>query len=144
MEKPEHRDKIEDWFISGILWSIKELNFKSEITTPVPEDLAKYYLDKPQLYVWLYQKGSEHPVTIKMGWRHDAETSSEKNKEDVETKEKPVESKETTASRTDQPKTPEIVYAIVDPPNDKPSIFTLDGAFIGRLRVDLDQLSKKE
>lgn len=144
MEKPEHRDKIEDWFISGILWSIKELNFKSEITTPVPEDLAKYYLDKPQLYVWLYKKGSEHPVTMKMGWRHDAETSSEKNKEDVETKEKPMESKETTASRTDQPKTPETVYAIVDPPNDKPAIFTLDGAFIGRLRVDLDQLSKKE
>lgn len=141
MEKPQHRDKLADWLVSGILWSIKDLNYTSK-TLPIPEDLAPYHLDKPQLFVWIYRKGSERPIFVSMGWQSEAEASSENKKTD--TKAKPQESKDTADQEIDQPKIPGIVYAIVDPPNDKPAVYTLDGAFIGRLRLDLDQLSKKE
>lgn len=67
MEAPEKIGKLDDWMVSGLLWALKDLNFKSEIT-PVPENLSDYNLQDPQLKISLHQKKSESPTIIRMGW----------------------------------------------------------------------------
>ena len=77
MEAPKKIDKLDDWLVSGLLWSLKDLNFKSEIS-PIPEDLSKYHLNNSPLQFWLHQKGSGSPSTIRMGWDPLLEATPEK------------------------------------------------------------------
>ncbi|MCL5126238.1 MAG: DUF4340 domain-containing protein [Deltaproteobacteria bacterium] len=128
MQQPEHRDKLDDWRISEILWSLKDLNYKSMIS-PIPDDLAPYRLNMPQLTISIYQKAAEKPVKIIIGWPPQKGDSSDQHKDNSQ----------------GTPGTPETAYAKVDPQIDgERAIYVLDGGFIGRLRINLDQLGKKE
>jgi hypothetical protein len=142
MEAPEKIGKLDDWMVSGLLWSLKDLNFKLEIT-PVPENLSDYNLQDPQLKISLHQKKSESPTIIRMGWPPALENPSDKvdSEKDSSQPNDPSGTKKTDIKSVS--KTPQIVYAIVEPHIDKPAIFVIDGGFIGRLRVDLDQLERK-
>ncbi len=75
MEQPDRRDKLEDWLVSEMLWSLKDLNYKSVIS-PIPDDLAPYQLNLPQLVMSIYEKGAKDPVKITMGWPASEEPSS--------------------------------------------------------------------
>ena len=44
--------------------------------------------------------------------------------------------------KTNEQRTPQTIYAIVEPSVDRPAIYILDGGFVGRLRIDLDQLGR--
>ena len=145
MEQPERRDKLEDWLVSEMLWSLKDLNYKSVIS-PIPDDLAPYQLNLPQLVMSIYEKGAKDPVKITMGWPASEEPSSNAGAQSRADHAIPPESDNKNPSQgLDAPKVPKIAYAVVEPPNDeKHVIYIVDGAFIGKLRVDLDQLLKKE
>ncbi len=142
MEAPEKIGKLDDWMVSGLLWSLRDLNFKSEIT-PVPENLSDYNLQDPQLKILLHQKKSENPYIIRMGWSPALEDPSEKVDSEKDSSQPGEPSGNKKTDRKGVPITPQIVYAIAEPHIGKPAIFVIDGGFIGRLRVDLDQLERK-
>ncbi|MGO8880551.1 MAG: DUF4340 domain-containing protein [Desulfomonilaceae bacterium] len=145
MEQPEHRDKLDDWRISEIIWSLKDLTYQSMIT-PVPDDLAPYRLNMPQLVMSIYQKASEKPIKITMGWPRPQKPSSAENKDNSKPPGVAGAKKAEQQSRSvDMASTPETMYATVEPKiDDQSAIYVLDGGFVGKLRVDLDQLDKKE
>ncbi|MFH0960343.1 MAG: DUF4340 domain-containing protein [Pseudomonadota bacterium] len=143
MQAPDKIDELEDWLVSGLLWSIRDLNFKSEII-PVPEDLSHYHLDNPQLRIWLHQKESSSPTNIRMGWPplfQDASTKVDSVFASAQSEGSPGAN---DATRKNEPKTPPTIYAIVEPSFDIPAIYILDGGFVGRLRIDLEQIEKKK
>jgi hypothetical protein len=145
MEQPEHRDKLDDWRISEIIWSLKDLTYKSMIT-PVPDDLAPYRLNMPQLVMSIYQKASEKPIKITMGWPPLQKPASAEDTNNSKLHGVAGANETEQQSRSvDMASTPETVYATVEPKIDNQSaIYVLDGGFVGKLRVDLDQLDKKE
>ncbi len=145
MEQPEHRDKLDDWRISEIIWSLKDLTYKSMIT-PVPDDLEPYRLNMPQLVISVYQKAAAKPVKITMGWpppQRPSQTGGNNNSKPHEVV--GAKRSEQQPHSVDLAATPETVYATVEPKIDNQSaVYVLDGGFVGKLRVDLDQLEKKE
>ena len=145
MEQPERRDKLEDWLVSDMLWSLKDLNYKSVIS-PIPDDLAPYQLNLPQLVMSIYQKGAKDPVKITVGWPASEEPPSNADaRTSADHAIRPDSDNKKPAQGLDASKVPKIVYAMVEPPNDeKHVIYIVDGEFIGKLRVDLDQLLKKK
>ena len=145
MEQPEHRDKLDDWRISEIIWSLKDLTYKSMIT-PVPDDLAPYRLNMPQLVMSIYQKASEKPIKITMGWPplQKPASAEDTNNSKLHGAAGANETEQQSQS-VDMASTPETVYATVEPKIDNQSaIYVLDGGFVGKLRVDLNGLDKKE
>ena len=49
LEQPEKKEKLDAWPVTGILWDLKDLEWKS-MTKPAPADLASVHLDKPRAY----------------------------------------------------------------------------------------------
>jgi len=141
MEAPKRIDKLDDWLVSGLLWSLKDLNFKSEIF-PIPEDLSKYHLNNSPLQFWLHQKGSGSPTTIRMGW----DPLSKATPENIDSDSDPGQPNEASGhkkvDKTNEQRTPQTIYAIVEPHVDRPAIYVIDGGFVGRLRIDLEQLGR--
>ncbi|MGC8603039.1 MAG: DUF4340 domain-containing protein [Desulfomonilaceae bacterium] len=145
MEEPRHLDRVDDWRISEILWSLKDITYKSMIT-PIPDNLAPYGLNSPGLVISIYQKASTKPVKITMGWpTEDGPTSSTSDDSNVTNSLNAKKAEQPKQSSVLTSKTPERVFAMVDPQIDgKPAIYELmDAGFIGRLRVDLEGFLKQ-
>ncbi len=68
LEKPEKKEKIDNWAISGVLWDIKDLQWKSK-TAQKPGETAPAELDQPRLVVSLFKKGDQEPLLLKAGWK---------------------------------------------------------------------------
>ncbi len=144
MEQPAHRDKLDDWRISEMLWSLKDLTYKSMIA-PVPDDLAPYRLNTPQLVMSICQKAAEKPIKITLGWPPPETLPAAKNKDDPKSHDIAAKKGTEQGAQSLVTSTPETVYATVEPQiDDQSAIYVLDGGFVGKLRVDLDQLDKKE
>ncbi len=141
MEAPKKIDKLDDWLVSGLLWSLKDLNFKSEIS-PIPEDLSKYHLNNSPLQFWLHQKGSGSPTNIRMGWDPLLQATQEKIDSDSDPDQPNEAYGHKKIDKKNEQRTPQTIYAIVEPSVDRPAIYILDGGFVGRLRIDLDQLGR--
>ena len=148
LEKPMKKEKIETWAISGLLWTMKDLEWQS-IMTPVPDNLAPFHLDKPKLVASFWKKGEKDPIVFKAGW--ESPSAPAKDTKDAE---KPGEEKQASGEKKEgkQPpptadegdRVPPCVNATVQPHWEKAAIFVLDAAFIKRLRDDLKQLKEKE
>ena len=158
LEEPEKKQLTDAWPVTGILWDLKDLEWKS-MTKPLPEDLAAVYLDKPRLVVSLFKKDDKEPTVLKAGWEpvapkkdvvepQEAKQGSEANKQaepDGEKKdaEKPEKAPEATGSPEASP-TPATVNVTVQPHEEGSALFVVDHGFIERLRGDLEKLTEKK
>jgi hypothetical protein len=137
LEKPEKTDRVDTWAITGLLWSLKDLEWKS-IVPPAP-DPASVHLANPQLVAEFFKKGDKDPIVLKAGWP--AEEPGKK--EQVEPK--PDNKKETTLPELPvEKKTPPTVNVSVQPSEEQNAVFVLDGTFVERLRGDLERLTEKK
>ena len=127
LEEPEKNDKLDAWAVTGILWDLKDLEWKA-VTTPAPSDLASVYLDKPRLTVSLFRKDDNHPLVLKAGWK----TAPPGETEGPDKASKPAGGE------------PETVYAQAEPHELNGAVFTLDGKFLDRLRDRLKALTGKK
>lgn len=137
LEKPEKTDKVDTWAITGLLWSLKDLEWKS-IVPPAP-DPASLHLANPQLVAEFFKKGDKDPIVLKAGWP----VEEPEKKEQVEPK--PDNKKETTLPELPvEKKTPPTVNVSVQPSEEQNAVFVLDGSFVERLRGDLERLTEKK
>ncbi len=148
LEKPEKKDKIETWPVTGLLWTIKDIAWKS-IIRPAPENLASVHLDKPRLVAAFWKKGEKDPTVFKAGWEKTAAPAADTKAADKPSEEKKATSEEKEAKLPKPPadesdQAPQLVNATVQPHWEKDAIFVLDGAFIKRLRDGLKRLAEKE
>jgi len=154
LEKPEKKEKINNWAISGILWDIKDLQWKSK-NAQKPGENALAELDHPRLVVSLLKKGDKEPLLLKAGWQ-DVSTAvpAEKPEEQkTATAEKqpsdqgkaPSATKEQGKAATEkQPPSPPTVLAVAQPSEEEGAVFTLDGDFVTRIRQDLKRISEEK
>ncbi|MBI5571946.1 MAG: DUF4340 domain-containing protein [Desulfomonile tiedjei] len=149
LEEPEKKDKIDAWAVTGILWDLKDLEWKS-VTSPAPSDLATVFLDKPRLTISLFKKDDKHPMLLKAGWKT---KPSEPEAAEMTSKPAGSEPQETAkpAAEVDRPPAPlettpepETVYAQAEPHELHGAVFTMDGKFLGRLRERLKALTAKK
>ena len=129
LEKPEKKDKVDNWAVMGMLWSLKDLEWKS---VAMPDDAsAQQRLETPQIVARFFKKGNETPIVLKAAWaakepqeQQRAEAASQDNKETTEKH----------AAVPDENKTPAEVNVTVQPHDEKDAIFVVDGSFVSRLR----------
>lgn len=155
LEKPEKKENIETWPITGMLWDLKNLEWK-DMSRPVPADLSTVNLDKPKLVVSVFKKGEITPIVLKAGWKdkpaakdkgEEGKQSSSKESGLVETGSKVPAARKGKGALEDKdasrPQLPEVVNAIVQPHEEKGALFTVQSTFVDRLRTDLDRLKEK-
>jgi hypothetical protein len=135
LKKPAER-AIDTWPVTGILWALKGLEWKS-LKKEGTDDLAALHLDKPRLTVKLFPKGKAEPIVLKAGW---VDKKPGKASEAAETAKK----KAANAAKTGRPGPPETVNALVGPREEGKSVFVLKGDFVDRLRSDLSRIIEKE
>ena len=150
LEKPEKKEKMDNWLISGILWDIKDLQWKSK-TVRKPDELASAELNQPKLVVSLYKKGDQEPLILKAGWKSEttaapAEKPEEQKSVTVE-KQAPEKGKAPSAAKdqakpaTDsQPALPPTILALAQPSEEEGAVFTVDSDFVTRIREDLQKI----
>jgi hypothetical protein len=138
LEKPEKKDKVDTWAISGMLWNLKDLEWKS--ISKQGTDSGSANLDKPQLIAQFFKKGEKEPIILKAGWapkKQEEKAQAENPSDKAASEEKPLE-------KTDSKKANSTVSVSVSPHEEQNSIFTLDGSFVERLRDDLHKLDEKK
>lgn len=155
IEKPEKKTNIDAWAVTGVLWSLKDLEWKS-LTRPIPDKLETLHLDKPGLVVTLFKKGDKEPVTLKAGWEPPpSQPTAEANKEKSQNEkpvagsdkaktpeadiEKPAAQAKTKEAVPELPPAPAVVNALAQPADEHDAVFVLDGSFLTRLRGDLQR-----
>lgn len=155
IEKPEKKTNVDAWAVTGALWGLKDLEWKS-LTKPIPEKLEALHLDKPRLTVSLFKKGEKEPMTLKAGWEEPpAETtqspknekpqeakpttSTEKGKTEELAKEKPASEAKSQPPAPKAPPVPALINALAQPTNEPGAVFVVDGNFLTRLRGDLER-----
>ncbi|MBI5250830.1 MAG: DUF4340 domain-containing protein [Desulfomonile tiedjei] len=139
LEKPEKKDKLDNWAISGMLWSLKDLEWKSILKPGA--DPTSTQLSNPQLVAQFFKKGDKDPIVLKAGWPQEEQKKNEPAETSIDDK------KETTGKTTavpDEKKTPSTVSVSVQPHEEENAIFVLDGNFLERLREDLQKLAEKK
>jgi hypothetical protein len=154
LEQPEKKKVIDTWPITGMLWDFKDLEWK-QMTKPLPQDLASVHLDKPRLIVSLFKKDSKEPLVLKAGWEpvspKTEQTSQQEEKKAPEADKqaepspqiKPGE-KHDAAAAPPVSAVPATINAIVEPHEEGNAMFVVDGAFIGRLKEDLEKITEKK
>jgi hypothetical protein len=142
LEIPETKGPIDSWKITGIIWDIRDLAWKS-LTKPIPQNLASVYLDKPQLVVSLFKKDDKQPLVIKAGWN--PESSKPKGQPASPAAEPPAPQEKPTSGEAATPTAPipETVYVLAEPAVEPGAVLMLDGGFLGRLRGELRRLTDK-
>jgi len=158
LEQPEKRQLADAWPITGMLWDLKDLEWK-QVTKPLPQDLATVHLDKPRLVVSLSGKDNKEPLVLKASWEPASpkkeEISAQEEKKGAEGDKQaeaappttPVEKPAGAAGAPPSPPgstVPPRVNAIVQPHEEGNVMFIVDGGFIDRLRGDLDKLAEKK
>ncbi|AFM25652.1 DUF4340 domain-containing protein [Desulfomonile tiedjei] len=134
MEQPEKKENLDSWVVSGLLWALKDLEWKSTLPSTDP---AATLLEKPQLVASFYRKNEKDPIVFKAAWEESKSTPENK----------PDEKKgEAAAAQPDTGdiKTPETVNVSVSPSPEQNTIFKIDGGFIDRMRGDLLRISEKK
>jgi Domain of unknown function (DUF4340) len=158
LEQPEKKKGIDTWPITGILWDLKDLEWK-EMTKPMPQDLTSVHLDKPRLVVSLFKKDDKEPLVLKAGWEPLAPKKEAAAKQE-EKEATPVEKQAQASPKTKasekahnpgsapalppQPTVPPTINAVVKPNEEGNSMFVVDSGFIGRLKEDLEKLTAKK
>jgi hypothetical protein len=156
LEKPKKR-QIETWTVTSILWALKDLEWKS-VNKDAADKLASLHLENPQLVVSLFKKGEKEPITLKVGWEQKQKKEEEKeskapDKAASETKKREDQKKEgaETSAESVQESTPfkesdipTSVNVLVQPHEEGPAVFVVDGNFIKRLRDDLKRLEEPQ
>jgi hypothetical protein len=154
LEKPEKKEKLDSWVISGILWDIKDLEWKS-ITTRKPGEAACEELDHPKLVVSFLKKGDKEPLLLKAGWKDVATTApAEKHEEPkpAAAEKQPSDKGKAPSATKDQgkvseekqPPAPATALAVAQPSEEEGAVFTLDGDFVTRIRQDLKRLTEEK
>lgn len=156
LEEPEKKQLTDAWPVTGILWDLKDLEWKS-MTKPLPGDLAAVHLDKPRLVVSLLKKDDKEPIVLKAGWEtvapkkdvvepQEAKPGPEANKqaELSEGEKKQGEKPEKAAGSPEASPTSATVNVIVEPHEEGSALFVVDHGFIERLRGDLKKLTEKK
>lgn len=161
LEKPEKKKDVDAWPITGLLWGLKNLEWK-EVTKPAPRDLAGVNLDKPRLVISLWKKDSKEPMVFKAGWKDSPVEKAEKgSKEDAENVSKsdssPTAAEAKTQAKTDAKKDsagvapapepeklPEDFSVMVQPSDEQNAVFTIDGKYVDRLSEDLKRLTEEK
>ncbi len=138
LEQPEKKDKIDTWAISGMLWSLKDLEWKSIAKSGT--DPAASHLQDPQLIAQLFKKGEKDPIVLKAGWGPEGQKKDPPAENQANDKKEPEEK----ASGHDDKKTTTTISVSVVPHEEQNTVFTLDGAFVDRLRDDLHKLTEKK
>ncbi len=136
LEKPEKADKVDTWAITGLLWSLKDLEWKS-IASPLPI---------PHPCIWpitahggTLQEGRERPDSL------ESRLACRGTEKKEQAKRKPDNKKETAAPELPiEKKTPPTVNVSVQPSEEQNAVFVLDGNFVERLRGDLERLTEKK
>jgi hypothetical protein len=153
LEKPEKKQSVDQWAVSGILWDLKDLEWKSASKSH-SDELSVEELKEPQLVVSLFPKGDQAPIVLKVVWKDEPASDNEKGpatEAAAPAPERPTpgakeqsgpskEQQEATGESKDQNKFPATVRATVEPQEEKGTVFSIDGDFIGRLRQDLKKL----
>ncbi len=150
LEKPEKKEKMDNWLLSGILWDIKDLQWKSK-TVRKPDEATHTELDQPKLVVSLLKKGDQEPLCLKAGWISEAAAApAEKPAEQPVAAEKQEAEKNKVESKSkDQQKaateakvaSPATVLAVAQPSEDEGAVYTLEGDFVTRIRQDLEKIT---
>ena len=136
LSKPEKRKNIENWPVTRLLWGLKDLEWKSVIKRTA-DNLSQYHLDKPKLVVSLFKKKDNARITLKASW---SETAHSEKKTDTTEDNKKSETKKEQKQAVVP--TPDKVYAVVEPHEEKGAIFVLDSGFVEQLRLGLKDLLK--
>ncbi len=145
LEKPVKKEKMDAWPVTRILWDLKDLQWKTE-TKPAPADLASVHLDKPQLTVSLFKKGTKEPLILKAGWEVPA-VKEEQGKKSQPSGEKKAETSAKAKGVKELPasaKVPEKVNVLTQPSLEQGAIFSIDSGFVTGLRTDLKRLTEKK
>jgi hypothetical protein len=143
--------------VTSILWALKDLEWKS-VNKDAADKLASLHLENPQLVVSLFKKGEKEPITLKVGWEQKQKKEEEKeskapDKAASETKKREDQKKEgaETSAESVQESTPfkesdipTSVNVLVQPHEEGPAVFVVDGNFIKRLRDDLKRLEEPQ
>lgn len=139
LEKPEKKDKVDTWAVMGMLWSLKDSEWKS---LAKPDDTsAKQRLESPQIVARFFKKGDETPIVLKAGWAA-KEPQKEQPAESASQDKKGTTEK--SSAVPDESKTPAEVNVTVQPHEEKDAIFVVDGSFVSRLQDDLQKLTEKK
>lgn len=157
MEQPEKKASVEAWPITGMLWDLKNLEWK-EMNEHIPGDLGSVGLDKPQFVATLYKAGEKQPITLKVGWpekspnepgqeqaKPTAPDTSIKDSKSEESKEKPSTESDPEEERAgEEAKIPALVNAVVEPHGERSALYKVESSFLGRARKDLQRLGGEE
>lgn len=154
LEEPEKRPTIESWPITGMLWDLKDLEWKS-MTKPLPDNLASVHLDKPELIVTVHVKEQKEPLVMKAGWepviaQSPSATPSKESAEGDKAKNEPAEKAASPVkgaqAESAMPKAalPPTINATVEPHEDGQALLVLDSGIVTRLRGDLEKLLEKK
>jgi hypothetical protein len=155
IEKPEKKTNADAWTVTGVLWDLKDLEWKS-LTKPIPENLGPLDLDKPGLVVSIFKKDDKQPITLKVGWKAVPSESKEpaKDKKPPEGKQPAAEGRPQGAEHAQEqptppgksaessqgiPDAPATLNALAEPAEEQGAVFVLDGSFLTRLRGDLQR-----
>lgn len=154
LEKPEKKEKLNNWAISGVIWDLKDLQWKS-MSTRKPGDTTPAELDQPRLVVSLFKKEDKKPMLLKAGWKDVATTAPAEKPEEQKaaTAEKPSPEEVKTPGATKEPAktatavhppSPPTVLAVAQPSEEEGAVFTLDGDFVTRIRQDLQRITEEK
>ena len=150
LEKPEKKEKMDNWLVSGILWDIKDLQWKSK-TVRKPDEAPPAELDQPKLVVSLYKKGDQEPLLLKAGWKSETTSAPTEKPEEQKSvtveKQAPEKGKAQSAAKdqakpaTDsQPALPPTILAMAQPSEEQGAVFTVDSDFVTRIQQDLQKI----
>ena len=157
LEKPEKKERINNWAISGILWDVKDLQWQS-MTVRKPNEPMPPELEHPRLVVSLFKKGDETPLILKAGWKDEAAkagTQPEKvedqkggsaAKQPLGTNKDRTPAKDQSKAKAEskpEPQAPSVV-AIAQPSEDEGATYTLDGGFAIRIQQDLQRITEEK
>ncbi|MBI4962338.1 MAG: DUF4340 domain-containing protein [Desulfomonile tiedjei] len=146
LEQPEKKQLIDAWPITGMLWDLKDLEWKA-MTKPLPQDLAAVHLDKPRLVVSLLRKDHKEPLVLKAGWEPVLPPKEGDRQTQPEAETKPAEKNDGSAGSPATPPAstlPPTINAIVDPHEEGSALFVIDAGIIERLKGDLEKLTEKK
>jgi hypothetical protein len=146
MEQPEKKPIPDTWLITGILWDLKDLEWKNMIK-PMPQDPASVHLDKPRLVVSLFRKDNKEPLALKAGWAPVSPKKEGDKQAEAAPQTTPAEKADTAAPAPTSPPgsvIPPTINAIVQPHEEDSAMFVVDSGFIERLKGDLEKLTEKK
>ncbi|MEJ2716619.1 MAG: DUF4340 domain-containing protein [Deltaproteobacteria bacterium] len=144
LEQPHNKKTIKTWPVTGILWDLKGLEWKSR-EKPSSSDLTSFHLKNPRLVVSLFKRGDKEPIVLKAGWPETQVKGAESGESAGAASGKKAHEEKTSKQETgkelaNKAEGPKAVNVLVQPHPGKGTVFVVDGGFIKRLRGDLKEI----